>query len=203
MTKIKLCGLSRECDILWANQLSPEYIGFVFAKSSRRYVTPQSAKILRQKLDDKIVSVGVFVNEPIGSVARLLDEGTIGMAQLHGSEDNPYIDELRKVTDSPIIQAFGIKTEKDIENAIKSHADYILLDSGGGTGEMFNHMLAKDIDREFFLAGGLSDKNVGNAVSLCHPYCVDASSSLETDGVKDKEKMAAFVKAVRGKDDII
>ena len=85
----------------------------------------------------------------------------------------------------------------DIERAELSAADYIMLDSGGGTGEAFDHSLIRDCKREFFLAGGLSSDNVGEAVSIYGPYAVDASSSLETDGVKDIKKMTAFVKAVR------
>ena len=96
-----------------------------------------------------------------------------------------------------IIQAFRIETKSDVENAQKSDADFIMLDSGGGSGEVFNHSLTAGIKRDFFLAGGLDSDNVSEAIKICKPYAVDTSSSLETDGVKDKNKMAAFVGAVR------
>lgn len=197
MTKIKLCGLKRPCDIEYANDLMPDYIGFVFALKSKRYVSFDEAEKLREKLNEGITPVGVFVNEPIENIEYLVNENIIGMVQLHGSEDNEYIKELRSKVKCPIIQAFRIENEEDIINAEKSEADYIMLDSGGGTGETFNHSLINDIKRDFFLAGGLDSGNVYDAILECKPYAVDASSSLETDGVKDKDKMAAFVKAVR------
>ncbi|MBR0277034.1 MAG: phosphoribosylanthranilate isomerase [Clostridia bacterium] len=197
MTKIKLCGLKRPCDIEFANLLKPDYIGFVFAPKSRRYITFIEADKLRDKLDSSVVSVGVFVNEATENIVRLANKRIIGAVQLHGTEDNTYIEKLRSKIDCPIIQAFSVKTDKDIEKAKMSIADYIMLDSGGGTGTQFNHLLIKSIGREFFLAGGLDSRNVKEVIYKYTPYAVDASSSLETDGVKDKDKMAAFVKAVR------
>lgn len=197
MTKIKLCGLKRERDIDYANALMPDYIGFVFAKKSSRYVTPDKAEALRKSLDDGIVSVGVFVNEDIEAIEQIASRGIIGAVQLHGSEDNEYMKRLRRKVRCPIIQAFRIEGREDIEKANGSDADHIMLDSGGGTGESFDHTLINGLKREFFLAGGLDCDNVREAISIYGPYAVDASSSLETDGVKDKNKMAAFVNAVR------
>lgn len=132
MTKIKLCGLSRPQDIQTANELKPDYIGFVFAPKSRRYVTPKRAAELRGLLDPGITAVGVFVNEAPKAVAELLDRGVIDIAQLHGTEDEEYISALRALTDRPLIKAFRIDSEQDILAAQNSTADYILLDSGNG-----------------------------------------------------------------------
>lgn len=199
MTKIKLCGLTRPCDIQTANRLLPDYIGFVFAPKSRRYVTPEQAAELRGLLNPDLTAVGVFVNEPPKTVAELLDRGVIDIAQLHGTEDEEYISALRALTDKPLIQAFRIDTEQDIAAAENSTADYVLLDSGnGGTGTVFDWSLIRRLKRPYFLAGGLTADNVGGAVASLHPYAVDVSSGIETGGVKDEDKMTRFVHAVRG-----
>lgn len=199
MTKIKLCGLKRPQDIQAANELLPAYIGFVFAPKSRRYVHPDRAEELRRMLNPGIIPVGVFVNETPETVAALLDRGIIDIAQLHGKEDAAYIRRLRQLTKKPLIQAFRIDTPADVAAAQASPADYVLLDSGaGGTGTCFDWSLLQDIQRPYFLAGGLTPENVGGAVATLHPYAVDVSSGIETDGAKDKEKMTQFVRAVRG-----
>lgn len=199
MTKIKLCGLKRPQDIQAANELLPAYIGFVFAPKSRRYVHPDRAEELRRMLNPGITPVGVFVNETPETVAALLDRGIIDIAQLHGKEDAAYIRRLRQLTKKPLIQAFRIDTPADVAAAQASTADYVLLDSGaGGTGTSFDWSLLQNIQRPYFLAGGLTPENVGGAVATLHPYAVDVSSGIETDGAKDKEKMTQFVRAVRG-----
>lgn len=199
MTKIKLCGLKRPQDIQAANELLPAYIGFVFAPKSRRYVHPDRAEELRRMLNPGIISVGVFVNETPETVAALLDRGIIDIAQLHGKEDAAYIRRLRQLNKKPLIQAFRVDTPADVAAAQASPADYVLLDSGaGGTGTCFDWSLLQDIQRPYFLAGGLTPENVGGAVATLHPYAVDVSSGIETDGAKDKEKMTQFVRAVRG-----
>lgn len=201
MTKIKLCGLSRICDIEAANELKPEYIGFVFAKKSRRYVSPEKAAELRRVLSSDIRAVGVFVNESPENIAELLNSGIIDVAQLHGNEDDEYIKRLRTLTDKTVIKAFRIDSEKDVADAMSSSADYVLLDSGsGGTGTAFDWELIKNIQRPYFLAGGLDIHNVESAVKDLMPYAVDVSSGIETDGYKDRNKMAAFVGAVRKED---
>lgn len=197
MTKIKLCGLSRPCDIETANELKPDYIGFVFAPKSKRYVTYEKATELKSRLSPEIQAVGVFVNEHLQNVANLLQNGIIDMAQLHGDEGEDYIAQLRLLADKPIIRAFRIETASDMKTAEQSTADYILLDSGAGTGTVFDWGLAKSIGRPYFLAGGLDARNVADAVRALHPFAVDVSSGIETDGAKDKIKMAAFVAAVR------
>ena len=198
MTKIKLCGMTRPCDMEAANRLQPEYIGFVFAKKSRRYVSPERAAELKALLDPAIRAVGVFVQEPPDQVAALLNTGVIDLAQLHGDEDEAYIQTLRGMTDKPIIQAFRVDSAADVAAAQESKADMILLDAGsGGTGTTFDWSLLRDIRRPYFLAGGLHPGNVREAVELLSPYAVDVSSGIETGGRKDPAKMAAFVQAVR------
>ena len=197
MSKIKLCGLSRKCDIEWVNALKPEYIGFVFWSKSKRNVPPQKAKELKDLLSPDIKAVGVFVDEPIENVAELLNDNIIDIAQLHGGEDEEYIKKLRMLSGKPIIKAFLLKSESDAERAEKSTADYILVDSGTGTGKSFDWELLKNISRPYFLAGGLCCENISQAITALDPYAVDVSSGIETNGCKDKNKMAAFVAAVR------
>lgn len=198
MTKIKLCGLSRPCDIETANRLLPEYIGFVFAPKSKRYVLPETAAALKRLLHPSIQAVGVFVREEPEQVARLLRDGIIDIAQLHGGEDAAYVRVLRRLTDRPILQAFRVDSAADVAAAQKSEADMILLDAGaGGTGTAFDWTLLRDIRRPYFLAGGLHPGNVREAVERLSPYAVDVSSGIETDGRKDADKMEAFMRAVR------
>ena len=219
MTKIKLCGLRRLEDIETANLLKPDYIGFVFAKKSKRYISPEEATVLKKrleevnalykqeiseskvnqnnsKLENVIKAVGVFVNEEVEKVAELLNTGIIDLAQLHGSEDEEYISRLRNLTDKPIIQAFKIESKEDLIKAEKSIADHILLDAGAGDGMVFNWELLKGFERPYFLAGGLNPQNVGEAVRKLNPYGVDVSSGIETDGFKDTVKMQKFVETV-------
>lgn len=197
MTKIKICGLRSEQDIRYANILMPDYIGFVFLKGKMRYVTFQEAAHLRSLLDPGIPAVGVFVNEPVENVIRLLQAGTIQIAQLHGQEDEAYVEELRSACDNCIIRAFAVRSSEDIQRAFAFQADYPLLDNGKGTGETFDWSLFEKQEKPFFLAGGLSPENVKEAIERFHPYAVDVSSGVETDGHKDYEKMKAFMDAVR------
>ena len=200
MTRIKLCGLSRIRDIETANALAPDYVGFVFAENSRRYVTPEQASALKSRLAPGIAAVGVFVDEKPETVARLMNRGVIDMAQLHGSETEDYVRLLRTLTDKPLLQAFRIHSAPDCRRAAASSADYVLLDSGAGTGRAFDWKLVREVGRPYFLAGGLDAENVGRAVLRLHPYAVDVSSGIETDGSKDRGKMEEFVRIVREAD---
>jgi phosphoribosylanthranilate isomerase len=198
MTRIKLCGLKSERDIMTANELSPDYIGFVFAEKSRRYVTPDRARELRRLLDGRISAVGVFVNEKPETVSELLESGVIDLAQLHGDEDEDYIARLRELTDKPVIKAFRIGGIDDIMDAENSTADLVLLDNGGGgTGETFDWEYAKAVKRPYILAGGLGLHNIKDAVETLRPFGVDVSSGIETEGVKDPGKMKKFVGIIR------
>ena len=197
MTKIKLCGLFRPCDIETVNLLKPEYIGFVFAPGSKRYISFQRAAELKSLLAPGIKAVGVFTDEAPETVAELLKDQIIDMAQLHGNESGTYLNQLRSLTEKPLIKACRIRSCLDIRAASVCDADYVLLDSGAGTGTVFNWDLIKELHRPYFLAGGLSPENVSSALKTLHPYAVDVSSGVETDGQKDKIKMTAFVQAVR------
>lgn len=198
MTKIKLCGLSRECDIEYANRLLPDYIGFVMLfEKSHRNITPERASKLKALLDKRITAVGVFVDAPVQSVALLLNDGVIDIAQLHGSEDEEYISSLRALTDKPIIKAFKATDPDELIRAEDSSADFVLLDSGKGYGISYDFDITKSVKRPYFLAGGINLDNVADAVKSVHPYCVDVSSGIETDKLKDGSKMAEFVRLVR------
>ena len=200
MTRIKLCGMMRESDIETVNRLKVDYVGFVFAKKSKRCVTPELAKTLKERLDPSIRSVGVFVDEEKKLVSGLLREGIIDLAQLHGSESDAYVVDLKKISEKPVIRAFRVKSAADLSEAAECSADYILLDAGAGDGEVFDWEILKGFDRPFFLAGGLCPENVSEAVRRIRPFGVDVSSGIETDGKKDSEKMKSFTEAVRNAD---
>ena len=180
MTKVKLCGLSRESDIAAVNKLKPDLVGFVFAKKSKRYVSPEQAEHLKSLLAPGILAAGVFVNEPVEAVAELLDRGVIDVAQLHGSEDDDYIARLRALTGKPIFRAFKVKSEADLPAIESCAADLVLLDSGAGTGKTFDWSLVRSVQRPYFLAGGLDPDNIADAIAALHPYGVDVSSGIET-----------------------
>lgn len=201
--KIKLCGLMRPSDVEVANLLQPDYVGFVFCQNSRRYVSLERARTLKELLHPDILAVGVFVDEKVETVAALLSAGVIDLAQLHGKEDETYIGRLRELTDKPIIKAFSVRSQGDIERACESSADFVLLDAGdGGTGTAFDRELLAGMNRPYFLAGGLDASNVGEVVRRWQPYAVDVSSGIETDGLKDAEKMQEFVRNVRKDNEI-
>ncbi len=195
--KIKLCGLSREEDIMAANDLLPDYIGFVFWDRSRRRVTEEVARRLRSALDGRIKAVGVFVDEDAERVATLVRGGVIDAVQLHGDEDGEYISLLRALADCEIIQAFKVRGEADAEAAEKSSADLVLLDAGLGEGKPFEWELVKGVRRPYLLAGGLTAETLPLAIKTLSPYGVDVSSAVETDGKKDARKMREFVLAAR------
>ena len=212
--KWKLCGLRRMEDTEAANRVKPDFAGFIFDPSRRRYIPPEEAEKLRQALDPEILSAGVFVNAGIGKILDDTDTCRVDLIQLHGQEDNAYIAALRAAItererqregprqDRPgkkisIMKAFRICSEADLQAAASSEADYVLLDNGiGGTGKAFDWNLLKGFQRPFVLAGGISAENVKEAVRTARPMAVDVSSSLETDGVKDPEKIRQFAKAI-------
>ena len=197
MTRIKMCGLKSEADIDYVNRIRPEFIGFVFVPGSKRFITHRAAAALHSHLNEGILSVGVFANVPPDYAADLVSYGIIDFIQLHGNENNGYIADLRGLTHAPIIQAFQVRSEEDILAAEHSDADIVLLDSGAGSGELFDHSLISGIKRPYILAGGLSPENVGEIVRTLSPFAVDVSSAIGTDGAKDYRKMKAFSDAVR------
>ncbi len=195
LAKIKICGLRRECDVEYANRLKPDYIGYVFWQRSRRYVTYEQAARFTEELDKEITPVGVFVDEEPQNVAQLTADGIIKVIQLHGHEDEAYLRQIRAMTDATVIKAFKIRSAEDIKRAKAFPSDFILLDNGYGTGQTFDWQLISEIDRPFFLAGGINIENVAQAINTLHPYAVDISSGVETDGYKDFEKMREFMRA--------
>lgn len=222
MTCVKFCGITRARDIQSINALhrrypkTPLYVGFVFYAPSKRAISASQALQLKGLLAPDISTVGVFVNEQPAAVASLLNSGVINYAQLHGSEDEAYIARLRELTKKPIIQAFCVKQASDIERARTSSASMVLLDAGKGEGARFNWNLLGDtrvaaqedaqddapdnrnnvLQRAYLLAGGLSPENVFLACELCHPFGIDVSSGIETQGTKDPAKMQRFLEEV-------
>ena len=209
MVKVKICGMRRVEDIEMANKYVPDYIGFVFAESPRK-VSYEQAKELSGLLSDDIVSVGVFVNEHMKLIVDLFKEGIIEIAQLHGDEDEKYIKDLKDKSieetgkEIPVINAIEIKDDTDFNDTVlkwrDSLSDYFILDSGKGSGKTFNWDLI-DKDSEFFknsifLAGGLNSENLNSAIEEFNPFAVDLSSSVETDGFKDEEKIKEIIEIV-------
>lgn len=202
MTKLKLCGLFRPCDIDYINEARPDYCGFIinFPKSHRN-VTPNQVRQLRRRLDGAVTPVGVFVDRPVEEAAELLNDGTIAVAQLHGHEDAAYIAALRAMAPGhPVWKAFKIRTPADAAAAEASPADMVLLDNGAGTGQCFDWTLTQGVRRPFFLAGGLTPDNLPQAIRQARPFGVDLSSGVETERQKDREKILAAVAAVRKAD---
>ena len=197
MTKIKFCGLTRPCDIAAANEIKPDYVGFVFAPNSKRRVGYKQAVDLKNLLSKDIKAVGVFLNEDIEQVISLLNLGIIDAAQLHGDESVDYIRRIQQETGKPVIKAFRIHNEADVAAAEETIADYIILDAGTGEGKTFDWNLVEQFQKPYFLAGGLNPENVKEAMRQLHPYALDVSTGIETDGLKDKQKMADFAATVR------
>ncbi len=198
MTKIKICGLCQERDIDFVNQYLPDYAGFVVNyPRSHRSLSPERAEQLVRLLNPGIPAVGVIVDQSLDAAAELLRRGAADILQLHGSEDEDYIRALRETTGREIWKAFRIEGEADLERAVKSCADMVVLDNGRGTGEVFDWSLIRDFPRPYFLAGGLNPQNVVGAVKRLHPYGIDLSSGVETDGVKDKGKLSSVISSVR------
>ena len=198
MVKIKICGIKRLEDIEIVNRYKPDYIGFVFADSKRK-VSHDLASKLKQNLDSDIISVGVFVDAPQDEVLKLYDNGIIEIAQLHGMESEEYIKSLKEKTNYKlkIIKAIEITQDTDLLSYDDSQADYLLLDSGKGSGKTFDwRLIRKDLKKEFFLAGGLDSLNVKEAIEEFNPYAIDLSSSLETDGFKDENKIKEIMEVI-------
>lgn len=199
MVKIKICGIRRLKDIEIVNKYKPDYIGFVFADSKRK-VSHTLALELKRNLSPDITSVGVFVDEDIDGITRLFEEGIIDMAQLHGCESEEYIRTLKERTNSElkIINAIEMSGEKDLDEYDKSIADFLLLDSGKGSGRTFDwRLIRKDLNKEFFLAGGINKSNIMEAIEEFNPFAIDLSSSLETDGFKDENKIKEIMEVIK------
>ncbi len=185
MAKIKICGLKRLEDIEYVNITKPDYIGFVFAKSKRQ-IDIETAISLKERLNDDIKAVGVFVNEKIDKILEIENLNIIDVIQLHGDENDEYIKELRSKTKLEIIKAY-----RD-----SKYADYSLFDNiNPGSGETFDWKIINS-KKKYFLAGGINSSNIKEALKL-NPYAIDVSSSVETNGVKDFNKIEEIVRIVR------
>lgn len=199
--KIKICGLRRKEDITYVNECLPDYIGFVFAPSRRR-ITKEQALGLKQILSPKIKAVGVFVNEKPEIILDLVKSGVIDVIQLHGDETQKDICKLKKETQVPIIKAVRVKNAEDIKSADTLSSDYLLFDSYqkdsyGGTGMSFSwDMIPDDLQHPYFLAGGLNESNIEHALRI-PAFGYDISGGVETEGVKDYEKIKKIMSMIR------
>ncbi len=197
MSAIKICGIYRAEDAELINRYKPDYFGMIIDfKRSHRSISKKEAAMLRAAIDKSIPAVGVFVNKELSYIKSFIDDGIIDIAQLHGAEDNSYIRRLKGLICKPVWKAFKIRTRQDVEKAMLSEADLIILDNGYGTGKTFDWSLIQDIKRPFALAGGINLENIEDALNSLNPYLIDISSGVETDKLKDSDKIEKAVKAV-------
>ena len=215
--KVKMCGISKVETIPAVVEAKPNYMGLVFAPSKRQ-VTVEHAKTLVEELhkvyvkkygsdteqdkDDTIKTVGVFVNETVDNLVTIANEANLDAVQLHGDEDETFIQSLKERTNVEVWKAVQIRSAADVEEWIDSSADMILFDAyhkdeRGGTGEVFDWSSLDEFERPFMLAGGIDSTNVARAIRTVRPYGIDTSSGIETNGVKDDEKITAFTKIVK------
>ena len=215
--KVKMCGISKVETIPAVVEAKPDYMGLVFAPSKRQ-VTVDQAKILVEELhrgyakkygsdtehdkNDTIKTVGVFVNEIVDNLVTIANEANLDAVQLHGDEDETFIQSLKERTSVEVWKAIQIRTTADTEKWIDSSADMLLFDAyhkdeRGGTGEVFDWSSLDAFERPFMLAGGIDSTNVARAIRTVRPYGIDISSGIETNGVKDDEKITAFTKIVK------
>ena len=201
MSLIKICGLYRDADIDFVNEAKPDYAGFIlnFPKRHRNLEIEEAAR-LRSRLDQGIKAVGVFVNQPADTVLAAAVSIGLDVIQLHGSEDDAYITDIQNRSGIPVWIAFKIRSASDLKKAEESKADEILLDNGYGTGETFDWSVLGDFKRPFILAGGLTPKNIKEAINTYHPRVLDISSGVEKERVKDLGLIKQAVVAVRGAD---
>ena len=215
--KIKMCGISKVETIPAIVEAKPDYMGLVFAPSKRQ-VTVEQAKTLVEELhkvyvkkygsdteydkNDTIKTVGVFVNETVDNLVTIANEANLDAVQLHGDEDETFIQSLKERTNVEVWKAVQIRSAADVEEWIDSSADMLLFDAyhkdeRGGTGEVFDWSSLDAFERPFMLAGGIDSTNVARAIRTVRPYGIDISSGIETNGVKDDEKITAFTKIVK------
>lgn len=184
--KIKFCGMRRKEDIEYANALKPDFIGFVFAECSKRKLTLNQALRLKRNLNEKIITIGVFLNQPIKMIVEACKKGIIDIVQLHGSEDDNYIKELKAQVDNEIISVYRAS----------KYAEYVMYDSKEPGKGNKTHYFNRAKNKPVFLAGGIDLDTIGD-IKLLEPYAIDMSTSIETDGFKDFNKMQKIIKKVR------
>ena len=201
--KVKMCGISKVETIPAVVDAKPDYMGLVFAPSKRQ-VTVEQAKTLVDELHKQyeIKTVGVFVNETVENLIKIAEEVKLDVIQLHGDEDETFIQSLKECTNVEVWKAVQVRSAADAEKWIDSSADMLLFDAyhkdeRGGTGEVFDWSSLDEFERPFMLAGGIDSTNVARAIRTVRPYGIDISSGIETDGMKDNEKIKAFTHIVR------
>ena len=151
---------------------------------------------------EEIKTVGVFVNETVENLLKIAEEVKLDVIQLHGDEDESFIQILKEQSNVEVWKAVQVRSAADAEKWIDSSADMLLFDAyhkdeRGGTGEVFDWSALDEFERPFMLAGGIDSTNVARAIRTVRPYGIDISSGIETDGVKDDEKIKAFTNIVR------
>jgi phosphoribosylanthranilate isomerase len=204
MAAVKICGLMNRGDIDAVNHSKPDFAGFVFAPGRRR-IQFRHARLLIEELDAAIIPVGVFVNEAVETVVEIVKDCALDVVQLHGEEDSAYISALRWLLHSeiPICKAIRVRDASSLLKADRFGCDMLLLDAwcagqAGGAGREFDWKLLEGFSRPYFLAGGLNAGNIVSAIELLNPFGVDVSTGVETDGLKDGEKINAFIALARG-----
>jgi phosphoribosylanthranilate isomerase len=208
MMLVKICGITSLADALAAVDAGADALGFNFYARSPRYISPADAREIIDQLPGSVLKVGVFVDEELQSVSRILTQAGLSAVQLHGDESPEY---CRELAGKYVIKAFGAGSKFDWNAVDRYDVQAIMLDTKddllrGGTGRVFDWTIAQRVNGsaansstpKLFLAGGLSPENVAEAIATMRPYAVDACSSLEqTPGKKNHERMRAFVNAVR------
>lgn len=211
--KIKICGLRRKEDIDYVNLWRPDMVGFVFAGVKRK-IDYETAKMLKKNLNPEMKAVGVFVNADMEYIDRLVADDIIDMVQLHGDEDEAYIQSLRQSfqeigkPDTPVIKAVRVRSTEQVLAAEKLPVDYLLLDAFteeeyGGSGRVFNHALIPNLEKPYLFAGGIDCDNVAEILdslkekNVTLPFCIDVSSSVEVDGYKDEDKIINIISLVQ------
>lgn len=190
MAKIKICGLKRPEDIEYVNELKPDYIGFILTDGFKRSITAEQAGLLKSRLDRSIKAVGVFVDDDVQKINELLSDGIIDLVQLHGRETPEYCSKIK----SPVIKYFS----PDMFDTVNDYdTEYYLFDSGTGTGKTFDWSEIPETNKPFFLAGGINADNIRQAIEEISPYCIDVSSAVETDGVKDYNKIKQITECAK------
>lgn len=196
-TKIKICGVKSLEDIAIVNKYDIDYVGFVFAKSKRQ-ITKELAKKMKEKLNPKIKAVGVFVDAPYENINETIQYVGLDMVQLHGNETNDLCIKINK----PVLKSISIRN-KDSINKVSQYKNiygFVVDGAVAGSGKVFDWNFIGDISSKYitFLAGGLNEKNVEEAIQKINPQVVDVSSGVEVDGIKNEEKIKQFVRKVKG-----
>ncbi len=202
---LKICGLRRSEDIEYVNKYLPDYIGFIFAESKRK-VSVEEVNLLKKELNSKIKTVGVFVNEKIENIIKIVEKTNLDIVQIHGDETPEYVMKIKERTGDSlkIWKAIRVKNDDSVSIMSEYNVDAFVLDafvenSYGGVGKTFDWNIALKAKKygKIFIAGGLNTANVGELIKKVEPYGVDVSSGIETNGFKDKVKISEFVKKVR------